>query len=151
MKFIYSDGGRMKAGFKGQTRDCVTRAIAIATGKPYKEVYNALHKLAKDMKVSGNPSPRTGVQRKVYDRYLKSIGWVWCPTMGIGTGCQVHLTDGELPPGRLIVRLSKHLTVVADGIIYDNHNPQRSTVHYHESGIKVAHRCVYGYYKEQQS
>jgi hypothetical protein len=28
----YDDGGRSAAGFKGKTSDCVTRAIAIATG-----------------------------------------------------------------------------------------------------------------------
>lgn len=32
MTFVYDDGGRSAAGFKGKTGDCVTRAIAIATG-----------------------------------------------------------------------------------------------------------------------
>ena len=45
--YIYDDGGRAAAGFKGTTGDCVTRAIAIATGKPYREVYDALNELAK--------------------------------------------------------------------------------------------------------
>ena len=44
--FIYNDGGRENAGFKGQTSDCVTRAIAIVTNKPYKEVYNAINEIA---------------------------------------------------------------------------------------------------------
>ena len=37
-KFNYNDGGRLEAGYKGQTGDCVCRAICIATGKPYQEV-----------------------------------------------------------------------------------------------------------------
>ena len=49
--FIYNDGGRAAAGFKGNTRDCVTRAIAIVTGKPYKEVYDALNELSKQNKM----------------------------------------------------------------------------------------------------
>jgi hypothetical protein len=32
MTFVYDDGGRSAAGFKGKTGDCVTRAIAIGTG-----------------------------------------------------------------------------------------------------------------------
>ena len=32
--WLYNDGGRTAAGFKGETGDCVTRAIAIATGLP---------------------------------------------------------------------------------------------------------------------
>ena len=40
--WAYDDGGRAAAGFKGEAGDCVTRAIAIATGRPYREVYDAL-------------------------------------------------------------------------------------------------------------
>jgi hypothetical protein len=38
----FNDGGRSEAGFHGKTGDCVCRAIAIATGKPYAEVYSEL-------------------------------------------------------------------------------------------------------------
>ncbi len=41
--YKYNDGGRSKY-FKGTGGDCVTRAIAIATGKDYKEVYDILAK-----------------------------------------------------------------------------------------------------------
>lgn len=36
MQFQYNDGGRAEAGFKGTTGDCVCRAIAIATERPYR-------------------------------------------------------------------------------------------------------------------
>ena len=42
MKFIVNDGGRAEAGYKGGAGDCVCRSIAIATGRPYQEVYDAL-------------------------------------------------------------------------------------------------------------
>ena len=35
MAFIYNDGGRLEAGFKGKANDCVARSIAIATGVTY--------------------------------------------------------------------------------------------------------------------
>ena len=37
MKFQHNDGDRAEADYRGTTGDCVTRAIAIATGKPYQE------------------------------------------------------------------------------------------------------------------
>jgi hypothetical protein len=37
--------------------------------------------------------------------------------MSIGSGCQVDLRTKELPAGPLIVRLSKHVATVIDGII----------------------------------
>jgi hypothetical protein len=148
MEFIFNDGGRKDAGYKGQTSDCVTRSIAIITGKPYKEVYDALNVLSESKKLGrrleknayGNSyvkvsSSRTGVVRKIYDEYLKSLGYKWIPTMGIGTGCKIHLNPDELPKGRLIVRLSKHLTAIIDGIIYDTFDCSREE-----------NRCVYGYY-----
>ena len=40
--FIFNDGGRKAAGFKGKANDCVCRAISITTGLPYQEVYKRL-------------------------------------------------------------------------------------------------------------
>jgi hypothetical protein len=156
MKWVFDDGGRAAAGFKGETGDCVTRAIAIATGHAYIDVYRHLNKIAE----SGRPtrggkrsSARLGVFKKTYHQYLEALGAVWTPTMGIGTGCKVHLIDGELPMGRLIVKVSRHLTAVIDGVIHDTFDPQRKTVWYDgtdESGNPlVSHtseRCVYGYF-----
>jgi hypothetical protein len=77
----------------------------------------------------------TGVFKATRDRYLKSIGWKWVPTMHIGQGCKVHLKASELPPGRLVVSVSKHLVAVIDGVIHDTYDPSRDGT-----------RCVYGYY-----
>jgi hypothetical protein len=71
----------------------------------------------------------------VYDRYLVDHGWTWTPTMKIGQGCTVHLRAEELPSGRLIVRVSRHMCAVIDGVIHDTHDPSREGT-----------RCVYGYW-----
>lgn len=153
MKFMYDDGGREAAGYKAKgISDCVTRSIAIATGKPYQEVYDALNALGKRERTGkrkrGRSSARNGVYKQTYRRYLASIGWRWVPAMGIGTGCKVHLTDGELPMGRLIVSLSKHLTAVIDGAIHDTFDPQRTTI-ICEGGVqRIAQRCVYGWFEK---
>jgi len=144
MEFKNDDGGRVAAGFEGKTGDCVTRAIAIATGRDYREVYDALFEgqrkfgegRSRAAKVARkNPSPRTGVFRKVYQKYLEDIGWEWVPTMKVGEGCTTHLRADELPSGRIIARVSKHLCAVIDGVIHDTHDPSRN-----------GSRCVYGYF-----
>ena len=137
--FVKNDGGRIKAGFKGDTGDCVTRSIAIASGRPYREVYDALNELAKRERIGkrkkSKSNSRTGVYRSTYEKYIKSIGGEWVATMKIGQGCKVHLRGDELPKGRLVVKVTKHLTAMIDGVIHDTHDPSR-----------VGERCVYGYY-----
>ena len=147
--FEYDDGGREEAGFKGEAGDCVTRAISIATGAPYVEVRLSLmdrtsvwrnkRRSAAAKSTRGN-SVRNGTRKEAYHPYLESIGWEWVPTMGIGTGCQTHLRPDELPAGRIIVRLSKHLAAVIDGVIRDTEDCSRGGT-----------RCVYGYYRQKQT
>jgi hypothetical protein len=136
--WIYDDGGRAEAGYRGETGDCVTRSVAIATGRPYAEVYAALNGAARAERPrmgQARSSARTGVKKRTVRRYLADIGWEWHPTMHIGQGCQTHLRADELPLGRLIVKCSRHLTAVIDGVIHDTHDPSRGGT-----------RCVYGYW-----
>lgn len=139
MDFVFHDGGRAAAGYKGKTGDCVTRSIAIVTGKPYQEVYEGLNQLAQTERTGRRKkrrsNSRTGVYRKTYQRYIESLGWRWTSAMSIGSGCRVHLKAKELPRGRLLVKVSKHLTAVIDGVLYDTHNCSRGGT-----------RCVYGYF-----
>ncbi len=139
MKFRFNGGGRAAAGFRGCASDCVTRAIAIATGKPYRDIYDALNALA-DSERTGKrekrkSNSRSGVYPRTYRRYLRSLGWRWNATMAIGSGCKVHLRHSELPGSVLLVRVSQHLTTVIDGVIHDTHDCSRDGT-----------RCVYGYF-----
>ena len=140
MRFQKNDGGREAAGYKGSTGDCVVRAISIATGKPYQEVYDALNSMCATERGSvyrGRKSAaRTGVSKSITKLYLQRLGWTWTPTMFVGSGCKVHLKSEELPSGRLIVSVSKHLVAVVDGVINDTYDPSRNGT-----------RCVYGYFK----
>lgn len=146
MEFVYDDGGRAEAGFKGKTGDCVCRAIAIATQMPYKEVYNLINsygkqerpnrKNRKGNKYNGNrSSARTGVYKDTIRKIMEKLGWKWIPTMQIGQGCKVHLRDDELPKGRLVVNIANHCCAVIDGVLHDIWYSQQD-----------GNRCVYGYY-----
>ena len=139
MQYVYDDGGREAAGYRGQTSDCVTRAIAIATELPYQQVYDLVNQFGRaerpSKKQRGRSSARTGVYKPTSRKILAHLGWTWHPTMTIGQGCTVHLRADELPPGRLVVKTSKHLVAVLDGVIHDTHDPSRGGT-----------RCVYGYW-----
>lgn len=143
LDFVYDDGGRSKYFKADHVGDCVTRAICNATGKDYKEVYDALTELSKKERVGkrkrGISSARNGVYKSTYTKYLNSLGWEFVACMGIGTGCTMHLVEEELPKneGPIIVSLSKHLSCVKDGKIYDTYDCSRDGT-----------RCVYGYFRK---
>lgn len=140
--YVFDDGGRAAAGFKGNAGDCVTRAVAIASGLPYAEVYARLAagNGAQRMTKRGGKktaSARNGINtgRKWFKDYMAELGFTWVPTMQIGSGCKVHLTARELPAGRLIASVSRHYAAVIDGVVHDTHDPRRG-----------GGRCVYGYW-----
>ncbi len=143
MEFNYNDGGRADAGYKGSAGDCVCRAICIATGLPYKQVYdrlaagNATQRKTKNDKKKRSRTASNGIttRRKWFNDYMTELGFIWEPTMLIGQGCKVHLRSDELPSGNLVVNVSKHFTAVIDGVLNDTYDCSREGT-----------RCVYGYY-----
>jgi hypothetical protein len=143
MRYVYDDGGRKAAGHKGKVGDCVCRAIAIATAQPYQTVFDELSALGwfpgSGMKRGddGLYRPRPDNERELTRGYLATRGWQWTPTMQIGSGCKVHLRTDELPPGRLIVRVTRHLVAVIDREIHDTFDCSRDGT-----------RCVYGYWSK---
>lgn len=141
LPFTKDDGGREAAGFRGSAGDCVARSIAIATRRPYAEVYDALADGTGRQRASPGRDrrPRSAAngidtKRAWFRDYMTSLGFSWEPTMQIGSGCLVHLAIGEVPNrGRLVVCVSRHYTAVVDGVIFDTSNPSRDGT-----------RCVYG-------
>ena len=139
MTFVYNDGGREEAGFKGKTGDCACRAAAIAMGRPYAEVYAELQEFAKTEKSSkrkkSKSNARTGYYKDTFNKYLETHNWKWYPTMVFGEGCTTHLKAEELPSGNIIARVTRHYVAVIDGVIHDTHDASRNGT-----------RCVYGYW-----
>jgi hypothetical protein len=127
--FQHDDGGRAAAGYKGAAGDCVPRAIAIATGLDYALVYDDLFERNRvaNKRTGVTASPRDGgTNRKTIRRYFEDLGWTWTP---------VHLRSDELPGGRLVVSLSRHMAAVIDGVLHDTYDCSRDGT-----------RCVYGYW-----
>ena len=142
MEFHKNDGGRDASGYRGKAGDCVCRAIAIATEKPYQEIYDLINSFAenerKGKRKRGKSSARNGVYKATIRKVMEKLGWKWVPTMFIGSGCKVHLTPNELPKGRLVVSVSKHTTCVVDGVLNDTYDCSRDGT-----------RCVYGYFTKK--
>lgn len=142
IQFIQTDGGRSAAGFKGSAGDCVARAVTLVSGRPYAEIYKALavgtgdQRASKKSKKRGATASRgIDTQRLWFKAYMQALGFRWVPTMAIGSGCKVHLHEAELPPGRLVVAVSRHYAAVIDRVLFDTHDCSRN-----------GKRCVYGYW-----
>lgn len=142
MKFVYSDGGRSKYFKANNVGDCVVRAICNASGKDYLEVYNALKDLTSHEKIGKRKRSmskvRDGVYKNTFKKYIEEIlGWKWVSCSGIGKGISIHLDESELPTkGTYIVRVSKHLTCIKDGVLIDTYDCSRG-----------GGRAVYGYWR----
>lgn len=142
MEYLYDDGGRAEAGYRGRERDCVARAVAIASRLPYQEIYQELVRI-EGTRIEGSrliggskrrvASARSGIRtdRQAFREYMSSLGFRWTPT----TYCRTHLRADELPSGRLVVAVSQHYTSVVDGVIRDTYDPSR-----------MGARCVEGYW-----
>jgi hypothetical protein len=134
--YVYDDGGRAAAGYEGTAGDCVVRSIAIATGLPYEDVYRRC--AAGNAMNGGKRSARNGVRTKDkwFKEYMAQLGFEWVATMHIGSGTKIHLTQHELPGGRIICKVSGHYVAVIDGVIHDTYDPSR-----------YGTRAVYGYWQ----
>jgi Protein of unknown function (DUF2786) len=133
MRVVIDDGGRAQAGYKGPANDCVCRAVAIATERPYQEIYDRLMAL---MELEG-PRRRSGVEEFVQHKLMEALGWTWVSTN------KAHLREDDLPSGRLVVSINQHSVAVVDGVIYDTHDCSLN-----EWGNSPR---VYGYYKNVMS
>ena len=130
--FVKNDGGRAASGRKGFAGDCVCRAIAIATGKPYDEVYRDLAQANKA--AGGKASARNGLKRKVFEKYLNDLGWTWHSAPKFEGRKARH---SDMPDGVVIVRMARHVACVIDGVLHDTWDSRR--------------KMVYGYWARAQS
>ena len=117
MEFIWHDGGRAACGYVGLTGDCVTRAIAIATGTSYRDVYRRMGEISE-------VSPRNGVTTSAASDYLSELGFTYSRLGG------PEFSEQWLPKGALVVHLSSkdsrrhgHFCSVIDHVLYDTWNP----------------------------
>lgn len=97
---------------KERINDCVIRAIAHGTGIDYKVVYEEIFALA--MSEGNMPN-----NKKLWQKYLKSLGWKKNSPMKNGNGRKLRLTN-YAEQGTYIILTSGHVTCIKDGVLLDS-------------------------------
>ena len=119
------DGGRAAAGFKGGTGDCLVRAMAIASGQPYREVYAHVaatykvhgYKRTGNAYYMGRKSKRGQLTpKKAQDRALMDMGFTKVPLL---PGPRPTYTEVARVHGTAVVGTTKHIGVIRDGVYRD--------------------------------
>lgn len=116
--YEYDDGGRAAAGFKGTTGDHVIRATAIATGLPYAALYKRYAALngARFGKITG----KRNVHRDDYEPVLEELGYVKAVRPHRRKGVpSLTFSEAYEQYGDCIVRTSRHLSAIIDGVLRD--------------------------------
>jgi len=142
MRFIENDGGRYRAGWKGnRAGDCVPRAITIATGHwqhvengfHYQNVRSILDSLCSEMTGGLSVSSNNGTPTPVAHKYLINRGWKLKLTAG------KYLKD--LPEkGTFIACLTRHYVAVIDNVAFDTWDCR------HSRRTKCGSPTMKGYY-----
>ena len=113
MAYKFNDGGRKDAGYKGVSRDCGVRAMAIAMSLDYTAVYKELAQANKDY--GRSKSARNGLAKELYSSVLKKHGWVWVSAPKF-IGRKARCKDLQ---GTVIAHQAHHFVAVVDGVPND--------------------------------
>lgn len=109
--WVCTDGGRSSSARPKQQNDCTVRALAIARDLPYDEAYDIL-------KDAGRKSGR-GFD---FVKWVASQPWATKISFPAVKGKR-RMTPAQFcrdyPKGIFILRVTKHLIAVRDGVIYD--------------------------------
>lgn len=132
--FKYSDGGRSKSRRPRQSNDCTMVALAIACELPYDAVYDYLKEEGRKC-WSGF---RFGDWVKLLkwneqDFFGYDLNWFALPAKKGELRVSPDKFCEMYPKGTYILRVSRHVIAVKDGVYYDHTN--------------WGHRCVYGAWK----
>ena len=116
--FIRNDGGRKEAGYKGTTGDCVVRAVAIMSGRGYRECYDACASANKLFSRSpkASKSARNGVSDAAWQYVLTYLGFA---DTGVKASDEMSITEAYNRYGDSIVEIPRHLIAVKDGYVVD--------------------------------
>ncbi len=128
--YRYDDGGRAAAGYRGETGDCVVRAIAICAREDYRAVYRTMaeHMKRNGYAASGNAyatresnrkEPRRRGQltaRRVQRRVLEAYGF---RRVRLPAGERPTFTEAHRQYGDCVVGTARHMAAIVDGALQD--------------------------------
>lgn len=111
---MLDDGGRAASGRKGSAGDCVTRAAAILTGRPYDEMYRLVAQFNRDHERTR--SARNGVKTKLVPKLYGDLGLV---KVKLPAGPRPTYTEAHARYGDCIVGTRKHVCAIVGGALRD--------------------------------
>lgn len=117
--YIYNDAGRSKSKRAKQSNDCTVRAFALALRMRYDDAYDTLA-------AAGRRSGR-GFNLHLMTQHLN---WIPLPAQKGVPRLKLEDFPVQYPQGRYIVRVSKHVTTVIDGELFDTFEPRPTKVVY---------------------
>jgi len=97
-----------------RSSDCVIRAISLATGKSWHEVFDGLCEIAR-------PLYRVPNEKIVYEKYMEQLGYTkkLMPTKDNGTKYTVREFCKVMKSHTLMVAVANHCTCIKDGKVHD--------------------------------
>lgn len=136
LPLVKTDAGRAAAGFGPVKRDCVVRALALTTGRPYAEVWQEMKWFAVRDK---NPDRGVYTHTLGFKNYMAKQGFVWTSCLSpTGRAGRVKLRAGDLPSkGQLAVLFRGHMLAVLDGVVHDTGYESKPVRGYWSKGVPV--------------
>ena len=121
LAFVYDDGGRAAAGYKGSAGDCVVRAFCILTGADYAEAYR---EFAYAQSVLGEEkrrrrSARNGIDNRPMANVFERHG---LRRIKLGRGVKPTWAEAHERYGDCIVRTRGHVSAIVAGVVRDTHD-----------------------------
>lgn len=122
--YRYDDGGRAASGRKGSAGDCVARALAILTGRPYDECYRRLADANADFEGRSRSrkirkhgrSARNGVHKRAGRKVFSEFGLV---QVKIPPGPRPTFTEAHRIHGDCIVSTTRHVCAIVGDELRD--------------------------------
>ena len=112
--FKHDDGGRAASGRRGTVGDCVVRAAAIASGRPYDVVYRLAS--AEMKRVTEKRSARNGVAKRACDALYQQLGLV---KVRLPSGPRPTYSEAHRLYGDCVVSTAKHHAALVGGYLRD--------------------------------
>jgi hypothetical protein len=120
MRFVRSDDGRSASGFDGPG-GCVCSAFSIASGRPYREIYELLEQIPISL---GRPDGGIYADARACQQLMRRLGFRLVRTRFHRR--ILRLRSSDLPLGRLVVLIHGHAAAVIDRTLYDHTDLSRN-------------------------
>ena len=136
--YKYSDAGRSQSKRSRQRNDCTVRAVTIAFGLEYDDVYDMLAALGRKCSRGFHLDRNCFRSGEFLGHRVVKLSF---PAVRGQKRMRVARFIAEHPEGAFIVRTAGHVTAVVDGVAYDNHDTAEARDYFMEE------RCLYTAYQ----